>query len=108
MAAIPGFYGNSIFDSSRAIEAMMRQDRMEEEHQRWKQRYYGLPPMFQGFTQEYYRCAPPYEPPHYCKAVPEHLVNYYQQLLNYYKQSGYKPKECEILCCSLKTLGVKY
>jgi hypothetical protein len=103
-----GFYSNSICDPppTTATEVMMRQDRMEEEHQRWKQRYYNLPPIYQGFTQEYYRCTPPYEPPHYCKAVPEHLVNYYQQLLNYYKQSGYKPKEK--LCCSLNNLKIKY
>ena len=91
------FYGTSYPHQQRLLNEMIDRQAMS---------FY--PPMSQGFVQEYYRCTPPYEPPHYCKAVPEHLVNYYQQLLNYYKQSGYKPKECERLCCSLNNLKIKY
>ena len=85
-------------DPNANINQMMYEDMVNQQ----RMMYYNLPP------REYYQCTPSYELPHYCKAVPEHLENYYQQLLNYYKQSGYKPKECERLCCSLNNLKIKY
>jgi len=42
------------------------------------------------------------------KPIPEKLHQYYHQLLNYYKQAGYKGQECEKMCCALNKLGVRY
>jgi hypothetical protein len=103
--ASSGFYGNSVFEPGVIINSMMHQDAL------WQaQQYY--PPIYQGYQQgvqsNNFWYAPSTTLAHYCKAIPAHLENYYQQLLNYHKQAGYKPKECEMLCCSLKRLGIKY
>ena len=97
-----GFYSNSICDPNVNINQMMYEDMVN----RQQMAYY--PPIYQGYQDRFYHCSPLYESSHYCKPIPESLVNYYQQLLNYYKQSGYRGQECERLCCSLNNLKIKY
>ena len=96
----PTLDGNAI---RRMEELMMTQMMTYDEAVDRYGRYWKIPrPM------EYPMAMKMREEPHYCREIPEKMVPYYKQLVDYYIQSGFKKKESEKLCCVLNRLGINY
>ena len=101
------------YNAIRKMEEMLRDhDRIiAKERDMWMRRYYDMPPVqMRPECVDWSNDARLFKrkEEHYCNEIPERMVPYYKQLLDYYTQAGFKKRENEKLCCALKRLGIKY